>query len=42
MGVSDEDGHLIINASYLRDGDKREIYLDIIHEHQGVLRNRLH
>ncbi len=23
MGVSDEDGHLIINASYLRDGDKR-------------------
>lgn len=32
MGVSDEDGHLIINASYLRDGDKREIYLDIIHE----------
>jgi hypothetical protein len=32
MGVSDEDGHLMISASYLRDGDKREIYLDIIHE----------
>ena len=32
MGVSDEDGHLIISAPYLRDGDEREIYLDIIHE----------
>ena len=32
MGVSDEDGHLIISARYLRDGDEREIYLDIIHE----------
>ena len=32
MGVNDEDGHLIISARYLRDGDGREIYLDIIHE----------
>ena len=32
MGVSDEDGHLTISARYLRDGDEREIYLDIIHE----------
>ena len=32
MGVSDEDGHLVISVRYLRDGDVREIYLDIIHE----------
>lgn len=32
MGVSDEDGHLIVSARYLRDGDERDIYLDIIHE----------
>jgi hypothetical protein len=30
--VSDEDGHLIANANYLRDGETREIYLDLIHE----------
>lgn len=30
MGV--RDGHLIINADYLRNGDARDIYLDIIHE----------
>lgn len=32
MGVSEEDGHLIISAHYLKHGDEREIYLDIIHE----------
>lgn len=32
IGVSDLDGHLIINAEYLRKGDEREIYLDIIYE----------
>jgi len=32
MGVSDEDGHLIISAHYLRDGNERDIYLDVIHE----------
>lgn len=32
MGVNDQDGHLIINAEYLRNGDARDIYLDIIHE----------
>jgi Zn-dependent peptidase ImmA (M78 family) len=32
MGVSDEDGHLIVSAPYIRDGDERDIYLDIIHE----------
>lgn len=32
MGVSDVDGHLIISAHYLKDGDLTDIYLDIIHE----------
>lgn len=32
MNVSDEDGHLRVNANYLNTGDERDIYLDIIHE----------
>jgi hypothetical protein len=32
MGVSDLDGHIIISISYLKNGDFRDIYLDIIHE----------
>jgi len=32
MGVSDLDGHLIVNAYYLNNGDIVDIYLDIIHE----------
>jgi len=32
MGVSDLDGHLIVNACYLSKGDVVDIYLDIIHE----------
>ncbi len=32
MGVSNVDGHLLISARYLRDGDIVDIYLDIIHE----------
>lgn len=32
MGVSDQDGHLIISTYYLKNGDEKEIYLDIIHE----------
>jgi hypothetical protein len=32
MGTSDEDGHLIISAHYLGEGDSRSIYLDVIHE----------
>jgi len=32
MGVSNEDGHLIISAEYLNEGDIVDIYLDIIHE----------
>jgi len=32
MGVSNEDGHLIVSAHYLNTGDIVDIYLDIIHE----------
>jgi hypothetical protein len=32
MGVSDIDGHIVISADYLRHGDLKHIYLDIIHE----------
>jgi hypothetical protein len=31
MGVSNEDGHLYINADYLNTGDTADIYLDVIH-----------
>lgn len=32
MGVSNEDGHLLVSAVYLREGDIVDLYLDIIHE----------
>lgn len=32
MGVSDEDGHLIVSAYYLRNGDDLSKYLDVVHE----------
>ena len=32
MGVSNIDGHLLVSAVYLKDGDIIDIYLDIIHE----------
>ena len=32
MGVSDVDGHLLISAHYIKEGDIIDIYLDIIHE----------
>ena len=32
MGVSDEDGHLLVSTHYLRKGNPRDIYLDVIHE----------
>ncbi len=32
MGVSDEDGHLIVSAYYLRNGDPTSKYLDVVHE----------
>ncbi len=32
MGVSDQDGHLIISTHYLKKGKPRDIYLDVVHE----------
>src|SRR6184192_1708191 len=32
MGVSDEDGHLVVSPHYLRTGNRRDIYLDGVHE----------
>jgi hypothetical protein len=32
MGVNDTDGHLLISARYMKEGDIIDIYLDIIHE----------
>jgi hypothetical protein len=32
MGVSDEDGHILASAEYLKNGNQRDIYLDVIHE----------
>jgi hypothetical protein len=32
MGVSDGDGHLMVNKRYLNTGSKQDIYLDVIHE----------
>ena len=42
MGTSDVDGHLIISSHYLRDGDFRNVYLDIVHElcHVNQFRHR--
>jgi len=32
MGVSEIDGHLLVSARYLHEGNIVDIYLDIIHE----------
>jgi hypothetical protein len=32
MGVNDDDGHLMVNKTYLNNGDKTDIYLDVVHE----------
>ena len=32
MGVDDDDGHLVVNKRYLKNGDKTDIYLDVVHE----------
>ena len=32
MGVSDQDGHMMVSAYYLRNGGERDLYLDVIHE----------
>jgi hypothetical protein len=32
MGTSDVDGHIIISSRYLKTGDFRDVYLDLVHE----------
>lgn len=32
MWVSNRDGHLVVSAQYLNEGDRVDIYLDVIHE----------
>ena len=32
MGVSDEDGHLLVSTHHLRNADEKVLYLDIVHE----------
>ena len=32
MGTSDVDGHLLISTPYLRKGEVRSVYLDLVHE----------
>ena len=32
MWVDGSDGHLVANSRYLREGDRTDIYLDLIHE----------
>lgn len=32
MGVNGSNGHLIVNPKYLNDGDRLEVYLDVVHE----------
>ena len=42
MGTSDVDGHLIISSRYLRTGDFKGLYLDVVHElcHVNQFRRR--
>ncbi|MEE9592722.1 MAG: hypothetical protein V3W28_03980 [Thermoplasmata archaeon] len=32
MAVNDKDGHILVSAHYLKEGDERDIYLDVVHE----------
>jgi hypothetical protein len=32
MGVSDEDGHILISTHHLKNSDFRTLYLDVVHE----------
>jgi hypothetical protein len=32
MGVDNTDGHLMVNGRYLNNGNKTDIYLDVVHE----------
>jgi hypothetical protein len=42
MGTSDVDAHLIISSNYLKTGEFRSVYLDIVHElcHVNQFRHR--
>jgi len=40
MGVSDKDGHMLISSHYLKTGNPRDIYLDVIHELVHVKQHR--
>ena len=40
MGVSDEDGHLIVSAYYLKAGESVSKYLDVLHELVNVRQYR--
>ncbi len=32
MGVDNTDGHLMVNQHYLNEGDRTDLYLDVVHE----------
>ena len=32
MGVSEEDGHLMVSSYHLKNSDEKTLYLDVIHE----------
>jgi len=32
MGVDNDTGHLMVNARYLKNGDRIDVYLDVVHE----------
>jgi hypothetical protein len=32
MGVDSTDGHLLVNRRYLKNGNRTDIYLDVVHE----------
>ena len=32
MGVNGSNGHILVNPDYLNNGDKLDVYLDVIHE----------
>ncbi|MDQ1281529.1 MAG: hypothetical protein QG670_2794 [Thermoproteota archaeon] len=40
MGVNELNGHLIVNPHYLKDGDRFDVYLDVIHELVHVRQHR--
>jgi len=40
MGVSDDDGHLVVSTHYLTHGNPRDIYLDVVHELVHVKQHR--